>query len=93
MLHDIHIPAHLVTPSVELRLLKRLKRNRSPGIDGFTTVHLNSITMSENEHRQLKDEALTADCAIFLKKFFVGNLQLISLNCPTRTRISMDQHE
>lgn len=50
MLHEIHITAQLVTPSALLRLLKRLRRNsRSPGIDGFTIVHFNSITMSENE--------------------------------------------
>ena len=63
----------LVTSNSILSQLRRLKRNRSPGIDGFTVEHLNSILLGGNRDSQLKKDVLE-QYATFLRKFVVGEL-------------------
>ena len=41
-----------------LSLLKRLKKNRSPGIDGFTIEHLISLMLGGNRDVQLRSELI-----------------------------------
>ena len=65
--------ASLVTASSILSQLRRLKRNRSPGVDGFTVEHLCSVFLGGNRDSQLKKDALE-QYATFLRKFVVGEL-------------------
>ena len=65
----------LVTEDNVLKQLKRLKKNRSPGVDGFTVERLISIFLGGNRSRnvQLRDDLLQ-DYVLFLKKFVAGQL-------------------
>ena len=70
---DADRAAFLVTSSSILSQLRRLKRNRSPGIDGFTVEHLNSIMLGGNRDSQLKKDVLE-QYATLLRKFVCGEL-------------------
>ena len=56
-----------------LKQLKRIKKSRSPGVDGFTIDHLSSLLLGGNSDNQLKDELLK-EYTQFLKKFLTGSL-------------------
>ena len=44
----------LITSDSVLRKVQRLKRNRAPGIDGFTAEHLNRLLMGGNRQIEFK---------------------------------------
>ena len=56
-----------------MKQLKKLKKNRSPGVDGFTVEHLISVFLGGNRNVQLRN-ALLQDYVLFLKKFVAGQL-------------------
>ena len=65
--------ASLITSKSVLSRLRRLKRNRSPGVDGFTIEHLNSVLLGGNRDSQLKKDVLE-QYTTFLRKLVVGEL-------------------
>ena len=70
---DATTAVDLITEDAVLNQLKRLKKNRSPGVDGFTVEHLISIFLGGNRNVQLRDNLLQ-DYVLFLKKFVAGQL-------------------
>ena len=63
----------IITEDAVLKQLKKLKKNRSPGVDGFTVEHLISVFLGGNRNVQLRD-GLLQDYVLFLKKFVAGQL-------------------
>ena len=56
-----------------MKQLRRLKKNRSPGVDGFTVERLASVFLGGDRNIQLRDDLLT-DYVLFLKMFVAGRL-------------------
>ena len=56
-----------------LQQLKRITRNRSPGIDGMTIEHLNSIFLGGNRDEACKKQVLK-DYVVFLNRWFKHDL-------------------
>ena len=53
--------------------LKKLFRNRQPGMDGSTVEHFLSVFMGGKGHSQLKQQLLE-EYVLFLQKFFTADL-------------------
>ena len=70
---DATAAVELITEDAVLKQLKKLKKNRSPGVDGFTVEHLISVFLGGNRNVQLRN-ALLQDYVLFLKKFVAGQL-------------------
>ena len=71
---DATAAVELITEDAVLKQLKKLKKNRSPGVDGFTVEHLISVFLGGSRNVQLRD-ALLQDYVLFLKKFVIITLQ------------------
>ena len=70
---DATAAVELITEDNVLKQLKKLKKNRSPGVDGFTVEHLISIFLGGNRNVQLRDDLLQ-NYVLFLKQFVAGQL-------------------
>ena len=70
---DASAAVDLATEDAALKRLRRLKKNRSPGVDGFTVEHLVSVFLGGNRNLQLRDDLLH-DYVLFLKMFVAGRL-------------------
>ena len=70
---DATAAVELITEDAVLKQLKKLKKNRSTGVDGFTVEHLISVFLGGNRNVQLRS-ALLQDYVLFLKKFVAGQL-------------------
>ena len=62
-----------LSENVALQQLKRLKRSRSPGLDGMTIEHLNSIFLGGNRDDFCKKQVLK-DYVDFLNRWFKHDL-------------------
>ena len=70
---DASAAVDLVTEDAALKRLRRLKKNRSPGVDGFTAQRLVSVFLGGDRNLQLRDDLLH-DYVLFLKMFVAGRL-------------------
>ena len=62
-----------------LSQLKRLKKNRSPGVDGFTIEHLISLMLGGNRDAQLRSELIKARVYNVFKKALDGVFNATSI--------------
>ena len=67
------VAVNLVTEAAVLKLKQiiRIKKNRAPGVDGYTIEHLSNLLLGDNRDSQLKDELLK-EYTQFLQKFLTG---------------------
>ena len=70
---DLSDASPLVTTKDVLYQLRRIKKNRSPGVDGMSIEHLNSIFLGGNRDEVFKREVLK-DYVEFLNKWFKSDL-------------------
>ena len=56
---DATTAVELISEDAVLKQLKRLRKNRSPGVDGFTVEHLISIFLGGNRNVQLVNVVIT----------------------------------
>ena len=61
--------SEFISESVVLQQLRRLKRNRSPGMDGMTVEHLNSIFLGGGRDEVGKKEVLK-EYVTFLSRWY-----------------------
>ena len=52
--------------------LKKLSRNRQPGMDGSTVEHFRSVFMGGKGHNQLKQCQILEEYTLFLQNFFTA---------------------
>ena len=67
------IAANLANADTLSKCIFRLKKNRSPGVDGLSVEHLISIFYTGNGPKFLKDQ-IVREYVILLQKFLTGNL-------------------
>ena len=70
-----NIAATLVNEKILENRLRKIKKNRSPGVDGLSIENLISILYNGNSQKGLKDQ-IVKEYVIFLKKFLTGDLSL-----------------
>ena len=67
------VAVNLATEAAALKQIKRIKKSRAPGVDGFTIEHLSSLLLGGNRDNQLRDELLN-EYTKLLQKPLAGSL-------------------
>ena len=70
---NTNVAATLANPDTLEKCLSRMKKNRSPGVDGLSVEHLISIFYSGNGPKYLEDQ-IVREYVNLLQKFLTGNL-------------------
>ena len=67
------VAANLANVDTLSKCIFKMKKNRSPGVDGLSVEHLISIFYTGNGSKFLKDQ-IVREYVILLQKFLTGNL-------------------
>ena len=92
---EVDIADRLVTVKSVEKKIKRLKKGRSPGIDGFTAEHLISLTQAGRGQLVIKQKILE-QYVLFIRKMVASKLtdhQNQALNSIKLAGVPKDSHE